>query len=322
MKRTVCLLLLTACLLSVLCFNGCGFIHRKPKEITYTSEIIINEEAMPDWLVWYSELKAPTQGGKMLETSKYETTAVISSDGIYEDIPNPEPTVQDFLGMTDEEYSADISWVGFRRYLRYEDTTLYHFHVDGRASHNGQPTTYAGQFLLAEKCGNELYLTDVTGFQSKYSTVYIGRIGSIYYFEKGYYDLTTHEAKPYGSQDELPPLRPKEMINEWHLMEFLQGHETVGTYLNGLSCMDSCQLGNRLYAVMATGNMYFQDDIEDYAGEDLYLVTIDIETERVLYLQKYHLDDYFGRGYTLYRMTDDRELLAPMEKGPDQPGTP
>jgi hypothetical protein len=208
MKRTVCLLLLTACLLSVLCFNGCGFIHRKPKEITYTSEIIINEEAMPDWLVWYSELKAPTQG-KMFETSKYETTAVISSDGIYEDIPNPEPTVQDFLGMTDEEYSADISWVGFRRYLRYEDTTLYHFHVDSRASHNGQPTTYAGQILLAEKCGNELYLTDVTGFQSKYSTVYIGRIGSIYYFEKGYYDLTTHEAKPYGSQDELPPLRPK-----------------------------------------------------------------------------------------------------------------
>ena len=185
MKRTVCLLLLTACLLSVLCFNGCGFIHRKPKEITYTSEIIINEEAMPDWLVWYSELKAPTQG-KMFETSKYETTAVISSDGIYEDIPNPEPTVQDFLGMTDEEYSADISWEGFHRYMRYEDTTLYHFHVDGRASHNGQPTTYAGQILLAEKCGNELYLTDVTGFQSKYSTVYIGRIGSIYYFEKGY----------------------------------------------------------------------------------------------------------------------------------------
>ena len=321
MKRTVCLLLLTACLLSVLCFNGCGFIHRKPKEITYTSEIIINEEAMPDWLVWYSELKAPTSGG-MLEQSKYKTTAVISSDGIYEDIPNPEPTVQDFLGMTDEEYSADISWEGFHRYLRYEDTTLYHFHVDGRASHNGQPTTYAGQILLAEKCGNELYLTDVTGFQSKYSTVYIGRIGSRYYFEKGYYDLTTHEAKPYGSQDELPPLRPKEMINEWHLMEFLQGHETVGTYLNGLSIQDSCQVGNRLYAVMATANMHFQDDIEDYAGEDLYLVTIDIETERVLYLQKYHLDDYFGREYTMYRMTDDRELLAPMEKGPDQPGTP
>lgn len=321
MKRTVCLLLLTACLFSVLCFNGCGFIHRKPKEITYTSEIIINEEAMPDWLVWYSELKAPTSGG-MLEQSKYKTTAVISSDGIYENIPNPEPTVQDFLGMTDEEYSADISWEGFSRYLRYEDTTLYHFHVDGRASHNGQPTTYAGQILLAEKCGNELYLTDVTGFQSKYSTVYIGRIGSIYYFEKGYYDLTTHEAKPYGSQDELPPLRPKEMINEWHLMEFLQGHETVGTYLNGLSIQDSCQLGNRLYAVMATANMHFQDDIEDYAGEDLYLVTIDIETGRVLYLQKYHLDDYFGREYTLYRMTDDRELLAPMVKGPDQPGTP
>ena len=321
MKRTVCLLLLTACLLSVLCFNGCGFIHRKPKEITYTSEIIINEEAMPDWLVWYSELKAPTSGG-MLEQSKYKTTAVIGSDGIYEDIPNSEPTVQDFLGMTDEELSADISWVGFRRYLRYEDTTLYHFHVDSRASHNGQPTTYAGQFLLAEKCGNELYVTDVTGFQSKYSTVYIGRIGSIYYFEKGYYDLTTHEAKPYGSQDELPPLRPKEMINEWHLMEFLQGHETVGTYLNGLSIQDSCQVGNRLYAVMATANMHFQDDIEDYAGENLYLVTIDIETERVLYLQKYHLDDYFGREYTLYRITDDRELLAPMEKGPDQPGTP
>ena len=321
MKRTVCLLLLTACLLSVLCFNGCGFIHRKPKEIIYTSEIIINEEAMPDWLVWYSELKAPTSGG-MLEQSKYKTTAVIGSDGIYEDIPNPEPTVQDFLGMTDEEYSADISWVGFHRYLRYEDTTLYHFHVDSRASHNGQPTTYAGQFLLAEKCGNELYVTDVTGFQSKYSTVYIGRIGSIYYFEKGYYDLTTHEAKPYGSQDELPPLRPKEMINEWHLMEFLQGHETVGTYLNGLSIQDSCQVGNRLYAVMATANMHFQDDIEDYAGEDLYLVTIDIETERVLYLQKYHLDDYFGREYTLYRMTDDRELLAPMVKGSDQPGTP
>lgn len=321
MKRTVCLLLLTACLLSVLCFNGCGFIHRKPKEITYTSEIIINEEAMPDWLVWYSELKAPTSGG-MLEQSKYKTTAVIGSDGIYEDIPNPEPTVQDFLGMTDEEYSADISWVGFHRYLRYEDTTLYHFHVDSRASHNGQPTTYAGQFLLAEKCGNELYLTDVTGFQSKYSTVYTGRIGSRYYFEKGYCDLTTHEAKPYGSQDELPPLRPKEMINEWHLMEFLQGHETVGTYLNGLSIQDSCQVGNRLYAVMATANMHFQDDIDDYAGEDLYLVTIDIETERVLCLQKYHLDDYFGREYTLYRMTDDRELLAPMVKGSDQPGTP
>lgn len=321
MKRTVCLLLLTACLFSVLCFNGCGFIHRKPKEITYTSEIIINEEAMPDWLVWYSELKAPTSGG-MLEQSKYKTTAVIGSDGIYEDIPNPEPTVQDFLGMTDEEYSADISWVGFHRYLRYEDTTLYHFHVDSRASHNDQPTTYAGQFLLAEKCGNELYLTDVTGFQSKYSTVYIGRIGSIYYFEKGYYDLTTHEAKPYGSQDELPPLRPKEMINEWHLMEFLQGHETVGTYLNGLSIQDSCQVGNRLYAVMATANMHFQDDIDDYAGEDLYLVTIDIETERVLYLQKYHLDDYFGREYTMYRMTDDRELLAPMVKGSDQPWTP
>ena len=112
------------------------------------------------------------------------------------------------------------------------------------------------------------------------------------------------------------------MINEWHLMEFLQGHETVGTYLNGLSIQDSCQVGNRLYAVMATANMHFQDDIEDYAGEDLYLVTIDIETERVLYLQKYHLDDYFGREYTLYRMTDDRELLAPMVKGPDQPGTP
>lgn len=321
MKRTVCLLLLTACLLSVLCFNGCGFIHRKPKEITYTSEIIINEEAMPDWLVWYSELKAPTQG-KMLETSKYETTAVISSDGIYEDIPNSEPTVQDFLGMTDEEYSADISWVGFRRYLRYEDTTLYHFHVDSRASHNGQPTTYAGQFLLAEKCGNELYLTDVTGFQSKYSTDYTGRIGSIYYFEKGYYDLTTHEAKPYESRDELPPMPPKEMDGETRLGEFLEEHETVGAYLKGLYCMDFRLMGDRLYAVMATENMHFQDDIEDYAGENLYLVTIDIETERVLYLQKYHLDDYFGRGSTLYRMTDDRELLAPMVKGSDQPGTP
>ena len=89
--------------------------------------------------------------------------------------------------------------------------------------------------------------------------------------------------------------------------------------MNDLECAGAYQLGNRLYAVMTTHHIYYTSDLEDYEGEDVYLVTLDTDTDRVLYLQKYHLDDYWGEQYTLYYKTVTRNLLAPTVKETNQP---
>ena len=330
MKRILCAMMLTVCLLSVLCLSGCG--QNKPDGINHTSEILINEEAFPSDLVWFSHLSGPSSGTGILPVSPYRTDATVGANGICEArVPQTEKKLQDLLGLNDETYARDFGSLSWHEYCKYEDTELIYFQVDENAENNGQPVTHAGKRMIAECCGDAVYITDITDIvqsSGELSTSYDGRIGSKYYLEHGYYDLNTHEAKAYTHESELPLAKHEAYVvyDYSRLNSLLKEHEIGSVYFEDVDCVGVCQLGNRLYVVMASRNRYCEGTDENgnfiYEGEDVYLVTLNTETDEILYLQKYHLTDYFGDSYRLFQQSSDGELLAPMVKGPDQPGTP
>ena len=321
MKKFLCLILSVACLLMTATLFSCGG-YPKPASIVYTTEILINQEPFPTNLVWYSTLEGPADGGAVIPVSPYHTKAIVGAEGISEAPKMPkEKTLQELLGLTKEAYAKDFGKMDQQKYLRYADTELMIFCVAGDAVYNGQPVTHAGKRMIAERCGDAVYLTDITEIllsSGELWTSYEGRIGSKYYFDDGYYDLNTHEAKPFAEENDLPPQKHEAFIeyNYFALDRFFRDHETAGTYLQDMSCQGACQVGNRLYVVMATGNRYHDGRDEEgkyiYEGEDICLVTVDTETDRVLYLQKYHLNDYWGQSYILFQTTSEGILQMPM----------
>ena len=320
MKRILWPMMLAVCLLSALCLSGCG--QNKPDGINHTSEILINEEAFPSDLVWFSHLSGPASGTGILPVPPYRTDATVGADGICEArVPQTEKKLQDLLGLNDETYARDFGSLSWHEYCKYEDTELICFQVDENAENNGQPVTHAGKRMIAERCGDAVYITDITDIvqsSGELSTSYDGRIGSKYYLEYGYYDLNTHEAKAYTHESELPLAKHESYVvyDYSRLNSLLKEHEIGSAYFEDVYCVGVCQLGNRLYVVMASRNRYREGTDENgnfiYEGEDVYLVTLNTETDEILYLQKYHLTDYFGDSYRLFQQSSDGELLTPM----------
>lgn len=320
MKRILWPMMLAVCLLSALCLSGCG--QNKPDGINHTSEILINEEAFPSDLVWFSHLSGPASGTGILPVSPYRTDATVGADGICEArVPQTEKKLQDLLGLNDETYARDFGSLSWHEYCKYEDTELIYLQVDENAENNGQPVTHAGKRMIAERCGDAVYITDITDIvqsSGELSTSYDGRIGSKYYLEYGYYDLNTHEAKAYTHESELPLAKHEAyVVYDYSRLNFLlKEHEIGSAYFEDVACVGVCQLGNRLYVVMASRNRFREGTDENgnfiYEGEDVYLVTLNTETDEILYLQKYHLTDYFGDSYRLFQQSSDGELLTPM----------
>ena len=85
MKRSISLILLT--LLTVLSICGCSSESKKPTEIIYTSDILINEEMPDKFLIWEAHIEAPAEGNTLLPIGAYSTYAHITSKGI--EISNP-----------------------------------------------------------------------------------------------------------------------------------------------------------------------------------------------------------------------------------------
>ena len=72
------------------------------------------------------------------------------------------------------------------------------------------------------------------------------------------------------------------------------------------------RIGDRYYAIVAQRNRYYGNSIEDYDGENVFLVTVDAVTEKVIYLQKYHIENYWGYEYRLFTLGEDGILYDPM----------
>lgn len=321
MKKLICLIMSVACLWVTATLFSCGG-YPKPETIVYTSEILINEESFPSDLVWYGYLKGPANGDGILPVDPYHTYATIGADGICEiQMQREGKTLQGLLGLTDEDYAREFGRLSKHEHRKYADTELIIFQVDVNAENNGQPVTHAGKNMIAERCGESVYLIDVTEIFQSSGALFAsneGRIGAKYYFEYGYYDLNTHEVKAYTQESELPPAKHEAFsVIDYHpLMSFLRKHEIGSAYFEDMYCEGAYQLGNRLYAVMTSLNRYHNGIDENgnyiYEGDDIYLVTLDTETDRILYLNKYHLADYWGENFGLFQKGSDGELLTPM----------
>lgn len=351
MKKMLALILIVLFTLPLL--SGCGG-KNEPPAISYTAEILINQEAPPKDLTWYVDLFAPTSGLGIINFPSYSTYATLDTTKILQTVRRDCRDILDVkapfhdtffekvafffsrkfenkkhnytlkvLGMTSEEFDQKIG--------KYFDLNDFHYYND-RVIGIIYPVIYQGE--TEEKTNAEYsnkkilvdydYETSVvipyTDEELKaengglYSTSYVGRIGDRYYLPYGYYDLTARKLYSYKSENDLPPFEESLGIKDrYDLLRIIENDPDAAEYILDHHSIDSyVLLGDRYYVVINDMNRFYGNSISDYDGENVFLVTVDAITGDVLYLQKFHLENYWGYEYKLYSIGEDGILYDVM----------
>ena len=146
------------------------------------------------------------------------------------------------------------------------------------------------------------------------SASYTGRIGDRYYLTYGYYDLTARKLCPYKDESDLPPYKDSLGIeDQYDLLRLIKKDPVAAAYVPDHHYIYACvRIKDRYYAVINAGNRYYSNSIDDYEGENVFLVSVDAVTGKVLYLQKYHLENYWGYEYKLCSLGEDGILYDVM----------
>ena len=330
-------------------FAGCGAKSESPT-IKYTSEILISQEYLPENFMWYAVLHAPTPGSFVMEFPSYSTYAAFDANTLvqresrdYRDILDLKVPFKDsffdkvafffsrksdqaslkVFGMTSEEFDQKIN-----RYIDMDDFNYYPDRVIGVI----YPIIYQGE---TEPMGNAEYskeniLVDydyetsvvITYTDEElqaeggglYSANYTGRIGDRYYLQYGYYDITDRKLCPYESEDDLPPYEELFDINDiYSLGKVIRNYTDISEYIpEGYYVHSYVRLGDRYYAVLSRSNRYYGENIDDYDGDSIFVVTMDAITGDLLYLQKIHFENYWGYEFKLCILGDDGILYDVM----------
>ena len=227
------------------------------------------------------------------------------------------------LGMTSEEYEQKIK--------KYIDLNDFHYY-DDRVIGIIYPVIYQGETeeTVDSEYANKTILVDydyktsvVIAYTDEemiaengglYSTSYIGRIGDRFYLPYGYYDLAARKLCPYTNENDLPPFEAILGIEDpFNLGRLIKNDPDVAPYIpDGCYVNSYALVGDRYYAVMSEMNRFYGNSIDDYEGENVFLVMIDATTGEVLYLQKFHIENYWGYKYKLFSMGEDGILYDVM----------
>ena len=233
------------------------------------------------------------------------------------------------FGMTSEEYTKKVCrpMDCLNVFGDYADFNYYQDRVIGIS----YPHIYQGETeeLTSAEYSNKNILVDYDYETSvvipytdeelieegggRYSTSYVGRVGDRYYLPYGYYDFTTRTLCPYKDEADLPAFKGSSNIENHELFRTIKNDIGAAPYITDGYYMSSYALiEDRYYAVIIAGNRYYGESIEDYEGERVFLVTVDATTGKVLYLQKIHLENYWGYEYKLYSLGEDGLLYDVM----------
>ena len=318
-------------LLMIPLFSGC----EEPPPVSYTTQILINEETPPTDLVWYVELYSPDVGTTYAAFDMTEFSQIARRD--YCDIidykyilydnetkfQNRRSYTLEVLGMTEEEYSRKIK--------KYIDLYNFFYYPD-RVIGVVYPTIYQGQTeeTTDSEYSNKNILVDydykktsvVIAYTDEelkaengemYSSNYVGRIGDRYYLPYGYYDLTNRSLCPYEDEDDLPPFKePLGIKSQYELSKIIKNDIDASQYIPDYYYLDSYTLvGDRYYAAIKEGVRY-SDDRDGDSGKNVFFVTVDTTTGSILYLQKVRLDNYWGSKYKLCSLGQDGILYDVM----------
>jgi hypothetical protein len=227
------------------------------------------------------------------------------------------------LGMTEEEHKEKIN--------KYFNLSYFHYYPDrviGIVYPNvswDRPeeqtgAEYANQIILVDydyKTSAVIPYTDeelMAAGGGNYFSSYEGRIGECYYLPYGYYDLRDRALYPYTKEDDLPPVQSAaEVKDSYSLKRLIENDADAAAHIPDFHYVVSyTRIGDRYYAIVAQRNRYYGNSIEDYDGENVFLVTVDAVTEKVIYLQKYHIENYWGYEYRLFTLGEDGILYDPM----------
>ena len=351
MKKILALTLII--LFSLPLLSGCGG-NNEPPAIAYSSEILINQETLPQDFTWYINLWAPSSGRGVLPLPSYTTYATLNSDEILKtarrdcrDILDAKAPFQDtffekvafffsrkfedqkhnyklkVLGMTSEEYEQKIKkYIDLNDFHYYDDRVIgiiYPVIYQGETEETVD-SEYANKTLLVDydyKTSVVIAYTDeemIAENGGLYSTSYIGRIGDRFYLPYGYYDLAVRKLCPYTNENDLPPFEAILGIEDpFNLGRLIKNDPDVAPYIpDGCYVNSYALVGDRYYAVMSEMNRFYGNSIDDYEGENVFLVMMDATTGEVLYLQKFHIENYWGYEYKLFSMGEDGILYDVM----------
>lgn len=220
------------------------------------------------------------------------------------------------LGMTSEVYDQKI-----KKYIDLNDFNYYNDRVIGiiyPVIYQGETeeTTdaeYSNKNILVDYDYTTSVVIPYTDEELKaengglYSSSYVGRIGERYYLTYGYYDLTTRKLCSYKDENDLPPFNETLGIKDGHdLLRIIKNDPEAKEYISDNQFIISYnRLGDRYYAVINDMNRYYGNSIDDYEGENVFFATVDAVTGDVLYLQKFHLENYWGYEYKLLSHGED-----------------
>lgn len=310
MKKIFGIVCVTVLVLAI--FAGCE--ERETVTFEYTSEILVDKERPDEALVWAGKFETPRKSSGLLTYSDSRFFGIVDDHQI-EVIKlskeknyfkpfasNVSGDLPKLLGISREEQREkfDIS-IDEINIHRFEDVMFIHFYVPEDDVYNDKPTEYAGRYVFIEYQNQEKNAYTVTVSMDEYSNVhdphrvmsiYEGRIGNIYYFRDGYYDLSTHTYKCYANESELPKYKMQHFMSNKEILETARQNEVLAEYLNDDNLYYAeryYQFDDRIYAAFVTGSNWN----EEYTGSDLLLVMLDADTGEVLYAEKYHSPNYY-----------------------------
>lgn len=220
------------------------------------------------------------------------------------------------LGMTSEEYDQKI-----KKYFDLDKFNYYNDRVIGiiypviflGETEEVTDAEYANKNILVDYNYETSVVIPYTDEELKaenggfYSTSYIGRIGDRYYLPYGYYDIIKRELCAYKDENDLPPFNEALGVDDqYDLLRIIKKDPDAAKYIPDSHFISSYTLlGDRYYAVIDERNSWYESSIDDYNGNNVFLITVDAVTGEVLYLQKYHLENYWGYSYNIYALGED-----------------
>lgn len=347
MRRTAAILIV----LVLLFLSGCSNNKETPA-IDYTTDVSISKEAPPDNLTWYVFLRAPTEGKSILEFSSYKAFTTLDSVKIQQTEKRDYCSILEakahfnytfidkisafYLRYADKEYKYTLKVFGMNskefeqkigKYIDldslnyYEDRAFgifYPYNYEGETEKSD--TEYANRIILVDYNYENSVVLSYTEDELKaksnglHSKGFSGRIGDRYYLTNGYYDFTDRKLYPYKDESDLPPIEESLGIKDKYDLFRLIEHDPVASqFIPDYHYIESyARIKDRYYVVIANFNRYYGDSIDDYEGENVFIVTVDAVTGNVLYLQKFHIKNYWGYSYKLCSRGEDGILYDVM----------
>lgn len=226
------------------------------------------------------------------------------------------------LGMTSEEYNKKIGrFVDLNSFNYYSDRVIGIIYSQNYYYSEGERNAeYANENVLVDYNYDTSVVIPYTDEQmmrmcSKgLHSSYTGRIGNRYYLPYGYYDLTTRKLCPYKNENDLPPFSGlPDVEDEFDLLRVIKKDPDAAKYILENRYIDAYMLvGDRYYVVIPDRNRYYIESIDEYDGENVLFLTVDAATGKVMYLEKVHIENYWGYEYRLCQPGNDGILYDVM----------